>query len=633
MVSAPDNARTSLQEHPINPVCSFDEYVDIDLSATIEQPNNLQPELTDADLQPSVHSPVYNGLFGAIDEDDSKMKSNETAYDAQLFNSHIRSPDKENIVFDSKSRKFSLQELKSKENENRDGNKKRNKSFPALLEYNTKDKPTSTSQPQLHDVVTEKQMQKNITQDKQGCAAPEKRLKSLEDDEIKNSKVSSLRSVLLEADAYENIEIVKKQKSDRATVATMKGQEIQKEPKLITVRRAFSEQTRSPMAQPRKIYPKKRKTFDPYDYPPGVPIPKALLESDEETADSEYVPHYPSTNETTSAKRKTFDPYDYPPGVPIPKALLDAGNPDENYPGDMGIEDNDVFENDAQYAFIESSGVYVAFDPDNDDQSKPSEAARNEYVNISSAEDSQNNFENNYKQMKTSSREVVSSNDPSPPKPCSVPYYVNECVSVIDHDKDVLNEIRFVNGNNSDHSTKSDLHESDNDPDRNNQNVVEFRNQKDIYQNVSVSESDLHETVDRTGDNNAKLSVKDKNAVYKNTSGSKNQTKINANIDHSIPVTSGITKEKNDNNDVSKSEKNIQVAASNELRRYRSDDGGIYQNLAPSKPPRLHNSTGQFDKPNNDEDENKHNDYEDVLVKQKRPKTKNDAKPEYMNMK
>lgn len=42
---------------------------------------------------------------------------------------------------------------------------------------------------------------------------------------------------------------------------------------------------------------------------------------------------------------------------------------------------------------------------------------------------------------------------------------------------------------------------------------------------------------------------------------------------------------------------------------------------------------GQFDKPNNDEDENKHNDYEDVLVKQKRPKTKNDAKPEYMNMK
>lgn len=608
--------------------------MDIDLSATIEQPNNSQPELTDADLQPSVHSPVYNGLFDAIDEDDPKIKSYETANDAQSYTSHCRSPDKENIVFNSKSRKFSLQELNSKESENRRGDKKRNKSFPVLLEHNTKDKPTSASQPQLHDVSTEKQMQKNITQAKQDIAAPEKRLKSLKDDGINNSKVSSLKSVLLEVDAYENIEIVKKQKSDRVTVASMKGHEIQKEPKQITVRRAFSEQTRSPVAQPRKILPKRRKTFDPYDYPPGVPIPKALLESEEETADSEYVPHYPSADEIKSTKRKTFDPYDYPPGVPIPKALLDAAKSDENYPGDIGVDDNDVFENDAEYAFIESSGVYVAFDPDNEDQSKLNEAVRNECVNISSTEATENNFESNNIQKNTSPKLVVSSNGPSPPKPCSMPYYVNECVSVIDHDRDALHEIRFVNGNNSDHNTQSDLDESGNNQVHNDQNV-EFRNKKDIYQNVSVSEADLHETVDGTGDNDTKLKVKDKKAVYKNISGSKNQKKVNANIDNSIPVTSDTNAtEENIDINISKSDKNIQVAASNELRRYRSDDGGIYQNLAPPKPPRLHNSMGQFDKTNNDESENKHsNDYEDVLVKQKRSETKNDAKPEYMNMK
>ena len=586
--------RSSQLDHSIN----FDEYVDIDPSATIEQPNSLQSDCLAVDLQPTSHNPAYDGLLDAMGEyaePEFLQEKNEPA--TKAIDKTIHKVKNEDANLNSKTRKLSLQELKSDEPVVKQ-TKKRNKSLPALVD---------------NDGVTMRADSTKIKQSNESNAdaEPKNSVKknglNLTKVDEQNEKVSSLRSVLLEVDAYENIEIVNKQSRLRTGVVSMKEQSVNSESKQVPVRRAFSEQTRAPVPQPRANVLKKRKTFDPYDYPPGVPIPKALLEEDEESVDSEYIPHDPLAGQTNASKRKTFDPYDYPPGVPISKALLENG------------EQTRDCNNDKDNTFIESSGVYIAYDPDNNEETTElDENVGGEYINCgdvvfeenkyNSIQESTNNTTTRYEQNKAAS--LVEAH--APPKPCSGPYYVNEHVNIFE--------------------TESDQSDISNDKDaKSDRNISIMIAQENL--NTKSSESNTLSDDGNTLKNYDKVLASENGLPKKIT----DKTVV------TMPG-SGAT--------VSESGGNTPSSISIDTQQYQSDNGGIYQNLNPPKPPRLHQSLEKLDNSNaahidvnrtetdsslvegklgNETGENL--DYEDVLVVNKRKESDKDLDHGYVNVK
>ena len=504
-------------------------------------------------------------------------------------------------ILNSKTRKLSLQEMKSDESVVKQTNKKRNKSLPALVD---------------NDGVTMRADSAKIKQSNESNADAEPKnsvkkngLNLTEVDE-QNEKVSSLRSVLLEVDAYENIEIVNKQSRLRTGVVSMKEQSVNSGSKQVPVRRAFSEQTRAPVPQPRANVLKKRKTFDPYDYPPGVPIPKALLEEDEESVDSEYIAHDPVPDETNATKRKTFDPYDYPPGVPIPKALLEKG------------EQSGDCKNETDNALIEGSGVYIAYDPDdnNEESTKVDENVGGDYINCgdvffeenkyNSIQESTNNTTTRYEQDMAAS--LIEAH--APPKPCSGPYYVNEHVNIFETESDQADI-------NNDMDTKSD---------RNIPNMIaqEILNTKSTESNTPIDDGNTLKNYDNilASENDLPKKITDKTVVTMPGSGAT----------------------------ASESGGNTPSSISIDTQQYQSNNGGIYQNLNPPKPPRLHQSLEKLDNSNaahidvhvnrtetdsslvedklgNETGENL--DYEDVLVVHKRKESDKDLDHGYVNVK
>ena len=604
-ISAVENVRTSIQEHPIDPVCSFDDYVDIDISATsIQQPNTLG-DFVEVDLSSSSHNPVYEGLIDGLDEIDAAVHSLNTV---PLFSDDKTSTDKKKVELNVKSRKFSLQELKSSENDGACLDKKRNKSLPALTECN-RNMEANSHQEEVNTIKSKKEAAMfNDTSEGEFEGQHMKRIKQGETNE---SKVSSLRSVLIEVDAYENIEIVKKQNKNRAVAKSMNEQ--QKEQHQVPTRRAISEQNRAPVPQPRTQM--KRKTFDPYDYPPGVPIPKEMTEN-QETEDCEYIPHLPFDDENKQTRRKTFDPYDYPPGVPIPKSLLIEAESGGRHKAENLSENMDKLETGTEYAFIEGSGVYMAYDPDEGEANTvldKSEECR--YINYNT--EIFNATTENEIILQISAKEATDNDfhkstsalcdNLEPPKPCSTPYYVNECVSVFDNDSETHDV------NNTKQNTQKGSQEN-NTESEDNYGIFDTSANIDIYENCLVT----------------------------NKSREKGR---------SVGSVTDMNKLEKKKHPFSKSEKNIPAATSGDLRRYRSDDCGIYQNILPEKPPRLQLSEGQLEDnaepiqvgilanpdaiPNDslEDDGTDDGDYEAVLVKEKRVQVKMDVEHEYVNVK
>ena len=578
-------------------MCSFDDYVDIDISASaIHQPNTIGADFVDVDLSATSHNPVYEGLLDGLDEINAVAESPNNVFTGT---------DKEAVKLNVKTRKFSLQELKSKEN----NEKKRNKSLPALIEYNSnkelnngqghpnieQSKEESVKTNNAFDGVSEKQ---NIIRQKEGG--------------INKAKASSFQSVLLEVDEYENIEIINELNKNRTYAKSMNEQ--QKEQEMPT-RRATSEQARAPVPQPRTTLQQKRKTFDPYDYPPGVPIPKETDET-EVTEDNEYMPHLPS-EENREIRRKTFDPYDYPPGVSIPRYVLEGSKLDGRILTEEESENICKFKTDIEYDSVESSGVYIAYDPEKDqekfDRSKLDEY---KYIDINSETSNENKNNNDQTIQVFSEEEIVKSSlhdhleqpdDIGPPKPCPVtPYYVNENVPIFDEP----NETCKVKDTLQSYPANTDSE----------------RDSRDLL--VTSHTIDSNETYE-----NCLEATK-----YRET-------------DILLASDSNINEGKQESGKRSKSEKNIPAAASSDIRRYLSDDHGIYQNILPTKPPRTHSSdvvtyhiddniprTNTVGKPEATEVtgesiENQTDDaYEDVLVKQKQV-VKKGGEHEYMNVK
>ena len=549
-----------------------------------------------------------------LQEDDTAVKA---------INKTILNVEKEDADLNSKTRKFSLQELKSQESEVKHANKKRNISLPDLPDSSsvtmrsdgTHSKPT-TKQTNALNAATNSEKSVNL-----------KRQNAIDEDR-QNGKVSSLRSVLLEVDAYENIEIVNKQSRIRAGVVSMKEQSVNAESKQVPVRRAFSEQTRAPVPKPRtNALLKKRKTFDPYDYPPGVPIPQALLEEDEEVRDSEYIAHDPFAEETNALKRKTFDPYDYPPGFPIPKALLENGehNEHDQTVNVAGESDN----NDTDNTFIESSGVYIAYDPDNNEETNElDENVGGDYINCSDVvfeEDKYNGTQNSL-DSKTTEYEQDAAISPfeahAPPKPCSGPYYVNELVNVFD------TETGRQAGITNETDTKSDAYSPTNtSPEIINPNLNDgyaLHDDKNILKNY------------------------DNILVNGNVSLANNRTDKTAAV---TPGTSTTELRSESAHKLSELEGSLPLDAEKDMPQYLSDNDGVYQNLVPPKPPRLHTSLEKLDNnpehintnlagtnnsppKDNLQDENQESyDYEDVLVMHKRKESEKDVGHGYVNVK
>ena len=536
----------------------------------------------------------------------------------------IRKHEKEEVVLNSKTRKFSLQELKPHESEMKKVKKKRNKSLPELLENNTVTMRTDKNQSKTNmTYLSEPDTAKSVN---------ENRLNAIKEDEQK-AKVSSLKSVLLEVDAYENIEIVNKQSRKRAGVASMKEQSISAESKQVPVRRAFSEQAPAPVPQPRRNVQSNRKTFDPYDYPPGVPIHKALLEEDE-TIDSDYIPHDPYAEETNATKRKTFDPYDYPPGFPIPKALLENGeHEDQVNTENVAVESH---ENDTENVFVESSGVYVEYDPhNNEENSELNDEVGGEYINCSDVVFEEENYSDNQEcldseptRYETDSYITAASaiEARGPPKPCSGPYYVNELVNVFDNEKDgqpgIIKEIKT--------DAKSEANNPTETRRENNQDITD--------NNVLYDEENINNSYDTGSVNENRCLANNKTDKTVSVRSDTSTTELRTEPTHKL----------------SKSERNIPLAASKDMPHYQSDNGGIYQNLVPPKPLRLRQSLEKLDDNNSEQinkdanlvgtvnsppkiriqDESQDSyDYEDVLVVHKRTELEENVEHGYVNVK
>ena len=578
-------------------MCSFDDYVDIDISASaIHQPNTIGADFVDVDLSATSHNPVYEGLLDGLDEINAVAESPNNVFTGT---------DKEAVKQNVKTRKFSLQELKSKEN----SEKKRNKSLPALIEYNSnKELSNGQGYPNIEQPKGESVKTNNAFDD----VSEKQNIIRLKEGGINKAKASSFQSVLLEVDEYENIEIINELNKNRTYAKSMNEQ--QKEQEMPT-RRAMSEQARAPVPQPRTTLQQKRKTFDPYDYPPGVPIPKETDEA-ELTEDNEYMPHLPS-EESREIRRKTFDPYDYPPGVSIPRYELEGSKLDGRILTEEESKNICKFKTDIEYDSVESSGVYIAYDPEKDqEQFDRSKLDEYKYIDINSEISNENKNNNDQTIQVFSEEEIVESSqhdrleqsdDIGPPKPCPVsPYYVNENMPIFDEPKErckVKDTLQSYPANTDSERDPGDLLVTSHAIDSN-----------DTYENC------LEATKNRESD---RLLASDSN----------------------------INEGKQESSTRSKSEKNIPAAASSDIRRYLSDDHGIYQNILPTKPPRTHssdvvtvdvddniqktNSVGKFEatKVSGESIDNQTDDaYEDVLVKQKHEVQKG-GEHEYMNIK
>ena len=577
-------------------MCSFDDYVDIDISASaIHQPNTIGADFVDVDLSATSHNPVYEGLLDGLDEINAVAESPNNVFTGT---------DKEAVKLNAKTRKFSLQELKSKEN----NEKKRNKSLPSLIEHNSnKELNNGQGHPNIEQSKEESLKTNNVFD---GVAEKQNIIRQKEGGIIK-AKASSFQSVLLEVDEYENIEIINELNKNRTYAKSTNEQQKDQE---MPTRRAISEQARAPVPQPRTTLQQKRKTFDPYDYPPGVPIPKETDEA-EVTEDNEYMPHLPS-EENRGIRRKTFDPYDYPPGVSIPRYVLEGSKLDGRILTEEESENICKFKTDIEYDSVESSGVYIAYDPEKDqekfDRSKLDEY---KYIDINSEISNENKNNNDQTIQVFSEEEIVESSqhdhlehsdDIGPPKPCPVtPYYVNENVPIFDEP----NETCKVTDTLQSYPANTDSE----------------RDQGDLVTSHTIDSNDTYE--------NCLEATKNRES------------------DILLASDSNINEKKQENSKRSKSEKNIPAAASSEIRRYLSDDHGIYQNILPTKPPRTHSSdlvtvdiddniprTNSVGKPeaakvHGESFENQTDDaYEDVLVKQIHV-VKKDGEHKYMNIK